>query len=258
MTEQIDNRFIKYNFDDDGGNLYKEIWPLRMDGQPFSDAQYLGALKTNEDEDPNVDIIKEIASALANSEGENARSVVEKYMDIDQTISYAVVDRLIRHDDGPFHWYCSNGWCSSHNFYFYEAPESRKLHLIPWDLDNAFENIIYDVNPVTPIVDEWGQTSNNCEPFAGGPWGIPQWSASCDKLTATWASYEELYASKKKDLIEGPFAEQRITSQLNKWEAQIRQATKEADELHSDAITVEEWESAIETLLQQITYARNN
>ena len=48
-------------------------------------------------------------------------------------LSYAVVDRAIRHDDGPFHWYCDWGQCEPHNFFWYENPNTSKIHLIPWD-----------------------------------------------------------------------------------------------------------------------------
>ena len=52
LTEQIDGRFVKRKFDDEDGNLYKEIWPLNMDGVPYSeDFDYRTcALKTNEDQ----------------------------------------------------------------------------------------------------------------------------------------------------------------------------------------------------------------
>ena len=30
-------------------------------------------------------------------------------MDVEQLMSQLAVDRTIRHDDGPFHWYCDDG-----------------------------------------------------------------------------------------------------------------------------------------------------
>ena len=94
--------------------------------------------------------------------------VIDRWMDVDETLALGVVDRAIRNDDGPFHWYCFEGPCNNHNYYWYEDPDTETLHLVPWDLDNAFENIIVDANPVTPIADEWGEITNNCEPFAVG------------------------------------------------------------------------------------------
>ena len=53
-----------------------------------------------------------------------------------------------------FHWYCGESACHNHNYYWYEDPVTQ-FQLIPWDLDNAFENLVSDENPVTPIKDKW-------------------------------------------------------------------------------------------------------
>ena len=258
LTEQIDGRFVKYNFDADEGNLYKEIWPLSMGGTPFGESDYINALKTNENNNPSAEIIRSFGNEIANASSQQARDIVEAYMNINEIISYAVVDRTIRHDDGPFHWYCDSDWCSNHNYYFYEEPNNRKLHLIPWDLDNAFENIKGNENPVTPIADAWGQTSNNCEPFRFGWFGLNQWSAACDKLTATWASYDQLYDDLKTQLINGPMSEQSVNEKLNEWSNQIEEATREAEEKHNDALTVDQWKFKVQELKDQLEYARKN
>ena len=58
LIEQIDGRFTRQNFEDGTGNLYKEIWPLRSNGNPFSEQEYLENLKTNKDENPNAAMIR--------------------------------------------------------------------------------------------------------------------------------------------------------------------------------------------------------
>jgi hypothetical protein len=255
LTEQIDGRFVKQNFDDDDGNLYKEIWPLSFWGSPFSEQEYKDALKTNEDENPDVSLIRGFGQDLASSSLVEGRQIVEEYMDLDEIISYAVVDRTIRHDDGPFHWYCFNG-CASHNFYWYEEPNEQKLHLIPWDMDNAFENIIQNNNPVTSIADDWGEVSNNCFPFQYS--NLFQWSAACDKLTAVWASYASEYQTKKNELINGPMSKASTDAMLDLWAEQIRSATEEASLIHDDAVSISEWEYYLNELKDQLEFARNN
>jgi hypothetical protein len=179
-------------------------------------------------------------------------------MNIDNIIAYTAVDRTIRNDDGAFHWYCTGSVCSPHNFFWYEEPNNKKLHLIPWDLDNAFENIITDSNPVTPIADRWGATQNNCQPFSYGFFGLTQKSAACDKLTGGWASFEDLYEEKLEFLKNGPLSEAVISAQLNAWEDQIRQATIDARVEHEDAISTARWQNALNQLKNQLNYARNN
>ena len=256
LVEQIDGRFTRQNFEDGTGNLYKEIWPLRSDGEPFIPAKYLENLKTNEDENPTVDMIRGFAQEIANANEADRQNVVGKWMNIAEIMAYAVVDRAIRNDDGAFHWYCSGGGCSPHNFYWYEEPTTRKMHLIPWDLDHAFENIISNVNPVTPIGDPWGVISNNCEPFTVGIFGPKQRSAACDKLIGTWASFTEEYAQKKQEFYEGPFSEARVDEKLAEWSAQIRAATEEANQAHGDAVTMAKWESSMRVLKSQLQAAR--
>lgn len=257
LTEQIDGRFTRFNFDDGKGNLYKEVWPLTSGGSPTSTISYVDALRTNEDDNPSVTLIESFGQEISQAEDENQlRAKVEKWMDIDKIISYAVVDRTIRNDDGAFHWYCGGNSCSNHNFYWYEETDREKLHLIPWDLDNAFENIISNANPVTPIADDWGEISNNCRPFSSGAFGITQKSAACDRLTYAWTLYEEEFAARLQDFKEGPFASGIVEENLTTWSSQIRDATTEATQAHGDAISISEWEKAIENLVTSLNFAR--
>ena len=256
LIEQIDGRFTRQNFDDGTGNLYKEIWPLQSNGQPFPEKEYLDHLKTNEDENPTADLIRDFAIAVANAGEEELQAVIAEWMNIEEIMSYIAVDRTIRNDDGAFHWYCNGGDCSPHNFYWYEDPTEKRLHLIPWDLDNAFENIISPANPVTPIVDPWGKISNNCEPFASGFLGLRQRSSACDKLTGGWASFTEEYEAKREAFKEGPLSEVVVDALIANWQEQIRAATQEAEMMHTDAVTVDRWENAISIFKTQLRTAR--
>ena len=257
LTEQIDGQFAKYNFDDKGGNIYKEIWPLNDNGTAKSSEEYLNSLKTNEDENPSVQIIKEFGEKIANSSSNNIISVISDHMDRDEIISYAVIDRMIRHDDGAFHWYCFGSGCSPHNFYWYEEPKNRKIHLIPWDLDLAFMNTITNEHTVTNLKDDWGITSNNCAPFQYGV--FYQKSAACDKLVAGWGSYGgPLYGQIESQFKNGIFSQNQINSLINSWSSQIRSATIEAKNVHSDAIPLTYWEYHTEKLKDQTDYTRNN
>ena len=258
LTEQIDGAFADYHFDDKDGNLYKEVWPLNMNGEPMDSPSLISALKTNEDDNPSTDIISGFADKLYNGKESDIPNIISEYMDINKVLSLVVVDRAIRHDDGFLHWYCSEDGCASHNFYWYEEPNNKKVNLIPWDLDNAFENIIKNANPVTPIADEWGKTSNNCNPFPYGEFGMYQWSAACDRLTGGWARDKELYEELKNKFIQGPFAASNVNALLTAWSEQIRPVVKEAQDKNTwDQLTVQQWESKLYELIDQLEFARN-
>jgi hypothetical protein len=260
LTEQIDSQFVEYNFQDKTGNLYKEIWPIDFEGNIQSDQSLEKSLRTNEDENFSFEIIKSFAKQILESKDEiTLKEVINSRMDVDKIISLIVVDRLIRNDDGPFHWYCDeNNFCSNHNYYWYEEPSTEKLHLIPWDLDNAFENIVFSTNPVTPIADNFGEITNNCEPFEFGPWNIKQWSASCDKLTKGWTFFSDELLNNKVNFLNGPFDENLVNNIINEWIDQIESSILEESEAHSDATSFEKWKGSVDYLFSQLSFVRKS
>ena len=258
LVEQIDEQFTKYNFSDGSGNLYKEVWPINSSGQVQSDKKFYKGLTTNKTAGVTNTIIRQFATDVVNSSDNGLQNTLQNHMNVIQTIALAVVDRAIRNDDGPMHWYCSWFACEPHNFYWYENPTTNKVHLIPWDLDNAFENIIADANPVTPIADNWGDTSNNCQAFSHGDMGIEQMSAACDKILGGLGRFEVEYQQLKDSLIYGPMGQTEVNSIIDLWADQIRNATIEAYQMHNDALKTQVWDDAIIELKNQLEYARNH
>ena len=264
LTEQIDGRFTRENFNDGTGNLYKEIWPITNNGIPMPDRPLQESLKTNEAEDPTFGIIQAFAQAVIDANNETRQDVMRQWMDIDQVLAYMVVDRAIANDDGVLHFYCGGndaiefgGGCNSHNFYWYEDPSAEVMHLIPWDLDNAFDNITGPANPVTPIKDKWGEKTNDCKPFVYGGWGLTQRSATCDPIIGNLTTFEDEYQQLKEEFFAGPFSKDTVEGLLNTWAGQIKDAVQEAGEAHNDQPSMGEWLRAIEKLKRDLEYARN-
>lgn len=257
LIEQIDGRFTRDRFDDGKGNLYKEAWPFGANGETRPSFQLIAALRTNEDEDPSSEIIesfaRELLDAGAATDEEAARRVLSQWTDVEAFVAYAVVDRAIHHDDGPFHWYCIGGPCEPHNFYFYEEPASRRVHIIPWDLDNALQGWTPDdLNPVTAIPDAFGDTSSECEPFPFGAFGLLQRSAGCDPLVAAWALLDDEFERIDADFRSGPFAIDSVTVNIEAWRELIAPHVAEAAALHDDAPGVAEWNASVDQLLADI------
>lgn len=250
LTEQINKEFVKRKFEEKNGNLYKETWPLFFNGTPRPVASFLKGLKTNKKANQDTLLIADFAKAIVDT---SHSFELENWMNINEIMAFAVVDRIIRADDGPFHWYCNNGMCNNHNFFWYEEPKSKQLHLIPWDLDNAFENIASDKNPVTPIADQWGEIQNNCQPFPYAALQIGQMSAACDPLTAELVQRETEFKELRDQLFKTVLSNQHLDSLLNCWSFQIESATKEAKESHPDAVSVEEWKKELNILKDALT-----
>ena len=225
------------------------VWPINHKGEPQKDRKLLGGLKSNEENNPDLSLIKTFGELIADSDSIESRKIVSDYMNINQIISYAVVDRAIRNDDGVFHWYEFGQGPFNHNYYWYEEPIKEKIHLIPWDLDNAFENLTSE-NPVTFIPDRWGEVSNDCKSFPYGEWGFWQRSASCDKIIKVWTTYKKEYAELQKKF--GSSYIDEANNLIHKWSIQIQDATLEASKMHKDALPVRKWERNLDILKAQV------
>lgn len=257
LTEAIDGRFTRENFDDGSGNLYKEVWPLDSTGASQTTETFVGGLETNEDE-PSAEIISAFATELAAAAPEDRVAVLDRWTDLETLLTTIVVDRAIRNDDGPLHWYCM-GPCGPHNFFWYEDPSTLKVTLIPWDLDLSFDSVEPNslAGPVIAIADPWGEITDDCQPFTYGSFGLQQMSAACDPLLGSLATLDDDFQRIRADLLAGPFSEERIDEQIAAWTAQIESSVAEAAELHDDALSVARWESNLERLTQAITTSRS-
>ena len=71
--------------------------------------------------------------------------------------------------------------------------------------------------------------------------------------------HKELYAELKEKFIQGPFAASNVNVLLATWSDQIRPVVKEAQDKNTwDQLTVQEWESKLYDLIDQLEFARNN
>ncbi|GJM39473.1 MAG: hypothetical protein DHS20C19_28400 [Acidimicrobiales bacterium] len=255
LVEQIDGRFTRQNFEDGTGNLYKEVWPLDGEGRPVSVGAYEAGLKTNENDDPSFALVQEFAEAITDPNAD-AAAVVADWMDVEETLAYFAVERTIRHDDSLSHWRCF-GPCTTHNFFVYEDPSNERFHVIPWDLDNSFQTIrSAGFNAILEVADDFGETSGDCEPF--NYLGSMQRSAACDPIIGAVATYTDEYRAVLDEFLAGPFSVERTDEVLDRWTAQIAEATAEAAATHDDALPVAVWEAGVAALREDLETARAN
>jgi spore coat protein CotH len=273
LVEQPDGRFADEHFPDGSGNLYKEVWPFDGIGSPQPEERLLDGLETNKGADAGVEIMQSFAEEFAAAEPSQRRAVLEKWTDIDTMLRFLVVDRAVSNEDGPLHWYCGDvtprdneegeatfaatdtAGCAPHNFFWYEDPTARKIHLIPWDVDNSLNAL---ATQFIPIPDELGATTDNCQPFFSGVIPLPQISASCDLMIAELAAMDEEYAAIRAELLAGPFSVEGIDEQLELWASLIEESIVEASKLHDDVATPEAWRAAVDSLHDHFADQRLN
>ncbi len=252
LVEQIDGRFTRSRFGEGGkGNLYKEVWPVHLRANP-----YRKALRTNEDEDPSFARPMALASELKDANRDAREAIVARWMDIDYTLRYVAVDRVIKHDDGPFHWYCgiqiaqgnNPGTCGNHNYYWYEAMKTDRFWIIAWDLDLAFGG-----NETITLTDAWNNRGPSCNVPTFGMFG--QRPAACDPLIYAWGGMTDPYQQAIDELVSGPFSAKVVDELLNKWEAQVRSAVVEAAKRQGH-LQVNAWQAALSELKRAINRQR--
>lgn len=253
-VEQIDGRFTRYHFNDGSGNLYKEVWPIDADGMAMEESELTNALETNEDQSHDFEIIRSFGLDIEKSTDTNIQKVIQKWMDVENTLSLAAVSYTLDDDDGPFHWYDNgNGKPYPHNFYLYEEPSEKKLYLIPWDLDHMLKRVADpEIDNAVELIDDWGEISNNCELFGNG-W--PQRSAACDKLVAGLVMYKDEYKRILRKIDEGPFNE--IDSKLEEWGMQLRSVTTMLHDQNVNFISPQDWDYALTDLKRELADARS-
>ena len=229
--------------------------------QPLTEEVLAEGLRTNEDEDPSFAKMMEFGHTLTEDESSRA-DTLQRWMSIENTMRFIAVDRTMRADDGPFHFYCNSYDCGNHNVYIYEEQDADRLYLIPWDLDNGF--VVLDgglgggSDQFLKVLDEWDDTTVTCAPHAGAapssPWQMPP---SCDPLFRTCAeSYSEEFDADVAELLAGPFSDAVVSEMLDTWAAQISDTVTEAYELNAEQRSPTDWASGLENLRSRVDYLR--
>jgi spore coat protein H len=215
LVEEIDGRFTRSRFTEGGeGNLYKEIWPIHDDPQA-----YLAALETNEDSMPSAERILRFKDAVR--QGADAMAT---WMDVDVTASYMAVDRVTMNDDGAFSFYCFANAIGNnpvppgnHNYYWYEAENTDRLWIIPWDLDLSMIGTL-----APPHVDvDWRTTPSAEQCDVCGTLGALGPAPGCDPVIRNFQTWLPSYEAKVDAFIAGPFSKQAVDDKLERWTQQL-------------------------------------
>jgi spore coat protein CotH len=240
LVEQIDGRFTRSRFTEGGkGNLYKEVWPIHD-----VESRYVAALETNRDENPSVERMLAFKHAI----DEGSESILH-WLDRDYMLRFIAVDRVTINDDGAFHFRCvraGDGTAagSNHNYYWYEAADARRFWLLPWDLDNNFDN-----RASVHIASEWSAVTDcRCA-------GFGQLAPACDPLIHHWTTWRADYERVVDDFLASAFSAANVDTKLAGWIAQIEAAVEESAGLKG-APTVDAWRGGVTELRGKIEMAR--
>ncbi|NWF89589.1 MAG: CotH kinase family protein, partial [Ignavibacteriaceae bacterium] len=199
-VEHIDEEFLKKNFADDSGNLWKCLYPADLvyhgsdpnvyrtlggDGRPVYE------LSTNE---LQLDFTKfaKLIDILNNTPYNIILDSIESVLDVPEVLKYFAMNVLT----GSWDDY----WSLMNNYYLYHEPSEDLFHLIPYDYDNSFGVDWFNINWTTA-------NPYNFPKVAAGPRPL------AEKILAN-SQYRNLYTH----FIE--FIRDKVYS-LNLWEGHI-------------------------------------
>lgn len=132
MIEQIDKRYLKRNFADNDGNLWKNKDNSELIWQGSNPENYTFELQTNETENDWSKFI-EFIDFINNTTDADFQSQIEEIFDLDEYLRILAIDILTNNWDS----YIEHG----RNWYLYHEPKTNKMHWLPWDYNFAFDRV---------------------------------------------------------------------------------------------------------------------
>lgn len=133
LIEQVDKQFLKDNFDNPDGNLYKNLgWShLEWKGEDPKEYNPPFALKTNEEEANWAGFVN-LIKVLNNTSDTEFENTIENYFNVNGFLKTLAVDVATNNWDS----YLEHG----RNWYMYQDDKTGIFHWIPWDYNFALEN----------------------------------------------------------------------------------------------------------------------
>jgi hypothetical protein len=137
-VEHIDDEFLRKNFSDDSGNLWKCLYPadlnfLGYDPQIYknltNDGRPVYELKTNEEEG-DFSKLTHLIDIINNVPDNSLPDSVESVIDVPGVLKYFAMNILF----GSWDDY----WSLMNNYYLYHEPAKDLFHIIPYDYDNTY------------------------------------------------------------------------------------------------------------------------
>lgn len=209
MVEEIDGPFTKSRWPDNGeGNLYKELWPGQTD-----EASIIEHLETNQ-ELKQISNFKAFSEAMRAATPDQAREAMSRFVDLAYWARYMAVDDAIGNYDGITTYYTSGAAdeAGNHNFFLYEE-SANHFTIVPWDLEATLST-----SSGFGYVPPWQMAPADCSltyrAWADG--NLRVIAPGCDPVFRALAADLTTYHAEARRLLDGPFAEAAMLSNIDR------------------------------------------
>ncbi len=259
-VEDVDDRYPKHHYAGaDRGNLFKETWPTPVIAAAWGDQTFAdilaGQLQTNSDA-PDVSDFVAFKDAVASATPASFAGQMAPWIDLEKILRYMAVDRAIGNWDGVTAMYCWTEDCSvfaPHNMYWYhDSGPAGRFHLIPWDMDNTFQDFQPYLHPIDSTMAERPVPGWNVKPASCAR--IRVWADShvappgCDRFLNLLASTQwDRYDALGRQLIAGPLRASVLVQKAQAWTTLIEPILRE-----DPFVTYDDWRAQKDALVETI------
>lgn len=146
IVESVDKAFLKRQFGEDAGYLYKYDFAATDLPYLFENRGPNGSLyvpkpfqpETHEDA-PNSALIATMVQAINQATDANFASAIAPYVDLNAFLAEVAAEQFAAEQDGFL------GDFGMNNYYLYQFNGSNRFQFIPWDKSNTFESLTRSV-----------------------------------------------------------------------------------------------------------------
>ncbi|MEA3463098.1 MAG: CotH kinase family protein [Bacteroidota bacterium] len=204
-TEHIDERYTKSRFDNNDGNLFRNLWPADLSylGSSQDDYKYaydgrrVYALRTNEKWDDYEDLAT-LITHLNQYSGAELKAELERVINVQSYLKAVAVDVMSGNWDG----YTGD----KNNYYLYRDQVTGRFEYIPYNLENSFGIDFREVDWSTQSIYSWNL---DLRPLYEKVLGVEEYKAQYTMYINQLAAYT---------------ASTELGNELTRWSQQIRDA----------------------------------
>jgi spore coat protein CotH len=141
IVEPIDDQFLARTFGDPAGYVFEFHWLNEFYGSyPGSSVSAYTMMfepRTHELESPTTiySPIERLFYEANRNTDSTWRAGVDRYLDVQQLLMHVAIEEFVSELDGI------TGYAGMNNFYLYRPSNTTRQQLIPWDRDNAFQDV---------------------------------------------------------------------------------------------------------------------
>ncbi|MBI2418673.1 MAG: CotH kinase family protein [Ignavibacteriales bacterium] len=166
LIEQIDDEWLKKNYKNFNGNLWKCLYPadlryLGMDPNAYKNVLNNGVpaydLKTNTELGDFTKFVR-LVNIVNNTSASVLADSLESVIDIQDLLKYLALHVVVGGWD--------NYWSLMNNYYLYHDPGADIFHILPYDEDNTLGIDWFSVNWATANIYNWPKVAGGARPLA--------------------------------------------------------------------------------------------